>query len=412
MSIGLPAHLAPLVVRRAFTAAQHTFGATLLGVGIMAVLVMQGQHPDSSFWIAAAAMLPSFAMLFAADLDRSVIWALGYLALGGIGVYTSTRILLAEGAQFGAGVLLILTTFSVAILMVAGPAGGLVGAILWTLAGFAVAETSRQSARITLGLAPSLDIQIFLVSIATLIVIPLISHVHRLHFTAQPGLHRALRNDQIAQLRSRLESRSAALMHDTVLNHLATISNSPDGALRPAVVSELRKDIDAITNDDWLTETGTAGSSALASPWQQSALAGVIRECIAMGLEVRTTGDLSVVKRLSRECEIALGQAVKQCLVNVIRHSGVLEAEVGIYGSETEALVMVVDHGKGFEEAETRPDRLGLKGSVKKRIQQVGGSVKIWSSPGAGTSIMIVVPCQSSETISGPVHHDPDRSGI
>ncbi|MCO5293329.1 MAG: hypothetical protein M9882_00270 [Homoserinimonas sp.] len=412
MSIGLPAHLAPLVVRRAFTAAQHTFGATLLGVGIMSILVMQGHHVDSNLWIAAVVMLPSFAMLFIADFDRSVLWALGYLLLGGIGIHVSTRILLTDGAQFEAGILLILTTFSVAILMVAGPAKGLVGALLWTLAGFAVAESSRQSARIALGLSPSLDIQIFLISIATLIVIPLISHVHRLHFTAQPGLHRALQNDQIAQLRSRLESRSAAIMHDTVLNHLATISNSPDGALSPKAIAELRKDIDTIINDDWLTEFDTGNISTSAPPWQHGALAGAIRECVAMGLDVRTTGDFSVAKRLSRECEVALSQAVKQCLVNVIRHAGVLEAEVGIYGSETEALVMVVDHGKGFDETETRPDRLGLRGSVKKRIQQVGGSVRIWSSPGAGTSIMIVVPCQATEIDPHVVDHDPNRSGI
>ena len=342
-------------------------------------------------------MLPSFAMLFVADLDRSISWTLGYLILGGIGIHVSTRVLLTTGAQFGAGVLLVLTAFSVAVLMVAGPPGGMVSAMLWTLAGFAVAEASRQTARIALGLAPSFDIQIFMISIATLIVIPLISHVHRLHFTAQPGLHRALRDDQRAQLRLRLESRSAALMHDTVLNHLATISSSPEGELRPEIVAEIRRDIEAIIDDDWLTETGTASYSASASPWQQSALASAIRECVSMGLDVRTTGDLSVARRLSRDCEIALGQAVKQCLVNVIRHSGVMEAEVGIYGSDTEALVMVVDHGKGFEEAETRPDRLGLKGSVKRRIQQVGGNVRIWSSPGAGTSIMIMVPCQLPE---------------
>jgi signal transduction histidine kinase len=53
---------------------------------------------------------------------------------------------------------------------------------------------------------------------------------------------------------------------------------------------------------------------------------------------------------------------------------------------------MVVDTGRGFSEASTGSDRLGLRSSVRRRIELVGGQVNVWSTPGRGTSIMIKIP--------------------
>jgi len=80
----------------------------------------------------------------------------------------------------------------------------------------------------------------------------------------------------------------------------------------------------------------------------------------------------------------------------VQRHSGVENAEVVVYGSETEVSVMVVDAGRGFSEAETGADRLGLRHSVRRRIEAVGGQVQVWSTPGRGTSVMIRVPVDAA----------------
>ena len=121
-----------------------------------------------------------------------------------------------------------------------------------------------------------------------------------------------------------------------------------------------------------------------------------------MGLEIEATGDLAAVGRLDRESSIALGLAVKQCLVNVLKHSGTTHAEVAVYGSESALSVMVIDNGCGFSEAATGPDRLGLRSSVRKRIELVGGQVNVWSTPGRGTSIMIKIPVAERARV-----HDP-----
>jgi len=54
--------------------------------------------------------------------------------------------------------------------------------------------------------------------------------------------------------------------------------------------------------------------------------------------------------------------------------------------------VMVVDSGRGFSESETATDRMGLRHSVRSRVEQAGGTVRLWSTPGRGTSVMIRVP--------------------
>jgi signal transduction histidine kinase len=141
---------------------------------------------------------------------------------------------------------------------------------------------------------------------------------------------------------------------------------------------------------------GSAAVDARArTDWRGSGLYAAIQESRLMGLEVESTGDLAAIARLDRESSTAVGLAVKQCLVNVLKHSGTTQAEVAVYGSDSDVSVMVVDTGKGFSETETGADRLGLRNSVRRRIEAVEGTVQVWSTPGRGTSIMIRVPVTS-----------------
>jgi signal transduction histidine kinase len=154
----------------------------------------------------------------------------------------------------------------------------------------------------------------------------------------------------------------------------------------------MERDLEILIGEEWLSEALPAIDSKTRADWQNSGLYAAIQESRALGLEIESTGDLAAVARLGRESSVALGLAVKQCLVNVLRHSGTTHAEVAIYGSETDVSVMVVDTGRGFSEGETGADRLGLRTSVRRRIEAIQGSVQVWSTPGRGTSIMIRIP--------------------
>jgi signal transduction histidine kinase len=63
-----------------------------------------------------------------------------------------------------------------------------------------------------------------------------------------------------------------------------------------------------------------------------------------------------------------------------------------VFASHADVSVMVVDTGRGFDTADVAPDRFGLRGSVDRRIDEIGGTVKVFSTVGRGTSIVIRVP--------------------
>jgi len=128
------------------------------------------------------------------------------------------------------------------------------------------------------------------------------------------------------------------------------------------------------------------------SDWRRSALMAAVQEARELLLIVDVTGDPAAIARLSRDRDVAVGLAVKQCLVNVLRHARVGRAEVVIIGSDSDVSIMVIDAGRGFSEDLIASDRLGLRQSVRRRIESVGGEVRLWSTPGRGTSILIRVP--------------------
>jgi signal transduction histidine kinase len=154
----------------------------------------------------------------------------------------------------------------------------------------------------------------------------------------------------------------------------------------------MEKDLDLLRGDQWLDDATTDVDGPTSAAWQQSPLFAAIAEARELGLEVDVTGDLAAVARLRRGAGQALGLAVKQCLVNVLKHSGTRHAEVVVYVLDDEVSVMVIDAGRGFVEAEAGSDRLGIRQSVRRRMESVGGTVQVWSTPGRGTSIMIRVP--------------------
>ena len=58
---------------------------------------------------------------------------------------------------------------------------------------------------------------------------------------------------------------------------------------------------------------------------------------------------------------------------------------------------MIVDHGVGFGPEDVASDRFGLRASMVSRIEAHGGTVRVWSRPGSGTSVLISMPNVEAE---------------
>jgi signal transduction histidine kinase len=86
-----------------------------------------------------------------------------------------------------------------------------------------------------------------------------------------------------------------------------------------------------------------------------------------------------------------LYRVVRELLFNVVKHAQTGEARLSLTREKGGLRVVVEDEGKGFVPENGLESGLGLT-SVRKRIEELGGNVKITSQPGVGTRVTIEVP--------------------
>jgi signal transduction histidine kinase len=123
-------------------------------------------------------------------------------------------------------------------------------------------------------------------------------------------------------------------------------------------------------------------------------LASDVGKRSGINVEVRLHG---VSRRFPTEVELVLFRIAQEALRNVWRHSRATRADVTIEFVEKEKIrITVKDNGEGFDLPDATGDlvkrgRLGLAG-MQERIQLVGGSLRIESKPGKGTTVVIEAP--------------------
>lgn len=120
-------------------------------------------------------------------------------------------------------------------------------------------------------------------------------------------------------------------------------------------------------------------------------LDGATRALAAAGIEVETAAQ---VPPLHAEQETVLALAVRECVTNVVRHSGARRASIRISGSADAVVLEVADDGHGSG----APDGEGLSG-MRERVATLGGSVtRTPAEPGRaagqrpGTTVRVELP--------------------
>jgi len=394
MLLGLPAHLAPAALGDSVSRACHAIAATVLVAAAALLLVKQVASPSLLLWPALASLVPVLALLVVVERTRSTTAHLAYLIVGTASLYWYAVTLFAQVASVQASDAFSLSLPKIALVMVGSTALGPRRGLLWSAAGYAAGELATQLATRHTGASLRLDVTTLLAFVLVAIVSVHAEASRGRARRAQPRLHRAALEQQVQRLRADVEGQAAALVHDTVLGHLAAVAAAGPGPLSAQAARSISDDLEVLVGRDWLSPGGGTPVEAVAAAdgWERSRLHAAVEQARADGLEVAVTGDVSSVGRLDGATADALGLAVAQCLVNVGRHSGVDRAEIVVFGDGTDLTVMVIDDGVGFDQAEVAPDRLGLTNSVEARLGRVDGHVQIWSSPGSGTSIVLRVP--------------------
>ncbi len=204
--------------------------------------------------------------------------------------------------------------------------------------------------------------------------------------------HRAER--QASELEAQ-RRQSARLLHDTVLATLTLLAHSGRGVSEEALREQAKNDAHLLRQlrlGEPLFTLPEAGYRP--EPVEETTLGttlnSVKQRFDQLGLDVNWHGSGKVL--LPPGVLDGFLFAISECLENVRRHSGVALADVTITEDERCVRAMVTDAGKGFALDDVGSERLGLKESVIARLAELGGSARLFSSPGAGTTVLLEVP--------------------
>jgi two-component system sensor histidine kinase UhpB len=119
------------------------------------------------------------------------------------------------------------------------------------------------------------------------------------------------------------------------------------------------------------------------------------------GLTIHRSCD-DIDRFLPKETEIHVYRIIQEALSNVVRHASAKNVGVQVKKNSDSIEITVTDDGKGFdandalERRPSRPSGEGLHGfglsSMTERVRIVGGTMKIESSPGTGTTVHVALP--------------------
>ena len=106
-------------------------------------------------------------------------------------------------------------------------------------------------------------------------------------------------------------------------------------------------------------------------------------------------------KPLDDDIRIVLFQAVRELLINVVKHAQAQRVEVAIGRDDRHVRIAVEDDGVGFDVFPIGSHWSEVKGfglfSIRERLGHLGGQLQIKSKPGLGTRVTLLAPLSSDQ---------------
>ncbi|HRN17519.1 MAG TPA: histidine kinase [Trueperaceae bacterium] len=130
------------------------------------------------------------------------------------------------------------------------------------------------------------------------------------------------------------------------------------------------------------------------------------------GLELRH--GLQAERRLGSEPDVpfttkqVLLRVAQEALHNVVKHASAKSVRVTTGVDGLALLLTVADDGVGFDTAQSHPGHLGLT-SMHERVAALGGSLRVESKIGSGTTVSVRVPYDPAAPATDPAGPVPER---
>jgi len=400
MSLGIPQQLAPALFAQALSRLFFVYGAYAIIISeLLQLIVAFGQGEPIVVVAAIATGMPGFFLWRMMFTPPSRGQGALFVVLVGSSLIFATWALLANNPSIQSTAVAPLTLLSFGLVMVCGTAGRTTERLVWALVGFVAANVAMAVGAFLAGATYAFDIRLLLGTAVILAAIWTTPRLLRVNRQFQGQLDSSMEQSLEDNVRLEVAREATRSLHDTLLANLALISQAKPGPLSPELRAELEAQLAHLHGTSWFSvadaESAQHTDAEIAANANAAAVLKVIAVAEQSGLDINVTGNVLAVDVLSPASLEALTGALAQCLTNVHKHSGRFTAEVVVLDAGADVTVTVIDGGVGFDVDAVPDDRLGLRLSVRGRIEQVGGDVRVWSGEGTGTAVLMRIPVQA-----------------
>ncbi|MQA07302.1 MAG: sensor histidine kinase [Pseudonocardiaceae bacterium] len=192
--------------------------------------------------------------------------------------------------------------------------------------------------------------------------------------------------------------RLAAEIHDTLAQGFASIVTLAQAAESTvdAGDAQTRKHLSLLART---ARENLAESRALVAALAPSALetgtldAALCRQLEQLASELGARVDHQIDGTpgpLRTSVEVVLLRAGQEAMTNIRKHAHADSVVLRLAYTESAVCLTITDNGAGFDPAEPT-DGFGLRG-MRRRVEQVGGTLSVHSGPGEGTRVAVEVP--------------------
>jgi two-component system sensor histidine kinase UhpB len=192
-------------------------------------------------------------------------------------------------------------------------------------------------------------------------------------------------------------ARVARELHDDALQRIAMIRHELGEAAQHGS-PEMAHRLDGVSGE--LQDLGVVLRTA-AHQLHPSVVekAGLAHALVALAEEFGRTAGLTVrvtvppvLAPLPPALALAGYRIAQEALRNIVKHAGVLEADLSLEVAGEGVTIRIADAGRGFDTAASRPeDGLGLI-AMRQRAVGTGGKIVLAPRPGGGTLVTAVLP--------------------
>jgi PAS domain S-box-containing protein len=212
---------------------------------------------------------------------------------------------------------------------------------------------------------------------------------------------------QLSLAEEHLRRRIATELHDHISQNLAISKIKLESLIDPAkpdLAKSLNEIIDLIAQTIDVTRSLTFEVSppVLYELGFEAAIGWLAKQTKQrFGLDVEFTDD-GKPKPLDTDVRVLLFQAVRELLVNVVKHAKTRKAKISTKRGRGRIQIAVEDDGVGFDVSSINANDYTKGGfglfNIRERLDHIGGSVNIRSRPGHGTRVTLIAPLLKLKT--------------